>query len=389
MLSLKLDSETEKLRADFSKWLDSNQPPVLSANAPLDTFVEVSRKWQRALAEARWIGVHWPEEFGGRGLTVVQEAVLQELLAERRSPQLVNLFALTMIGPVLIAHGTQEQKERYLQKMLLAEEIWCQGFSEPQAGSDLASVRSTAVKKTENESSYWELNGQKIWTSFAQYADHCFALLRSNPDVPKHKGLSYFLVPMKSEGIDIRPLTQITGEQEFNEVFFDKVKVSPDGLVGSEGDGWKMAISTLMYERVILTFARHLQSEAVLRDIREILSEGDFEESTYSSFGRHVARSMAVRALALSHLLQYSERAPGPEGSLDKLGWSEAFQECCKFGLSLLGSKKLITAGKSVVKEGAFQHRYLYSRGRTIAAGSSEIQRNIIAERILELPKSR
>ncbi len=384
MISLRLNDRTDALRCDFQKWLTANPPPKLDGRVELARFVEVSRVWQRSLAAERWIAVHWPEQYGGRGLTLLDEAVLQECLTAAGSPQLINLFGLTMVGPVLIKHGTDQQKTRFLQRILSAEDIWCQGFSEPDAGSDLAAVKTSAVAAPGG----WEVSGQKVWTSFAQYASWCFLLTRSDTTVAKHKGLSYLLVPMKSAGIDVRPLTQISGDQEFNEVFFDKVPVAAENLVGKPGEGWKIAISTLMYERVVLTFSRHLQSEQLLNEIGAILKDRPCDRAEHLRFGQLIAESMAVRALALSHLIAYdAQTEPGPEGSLDKLSWSESYQRIVKFALELLGPESVITGGKAAVEHGRYQHQYLYSRGRTIAAGTSEVQRNIIAERILGLPK--
>ena len=381
MLSLKLDQQSELLKAEFRSWLKSNPPPVLAETHELSEFVEVSRAWQAKLAAERWVGVHWPEQYGGRGLTILHESLMQECLAEFRSPQLINLFGLTMVGPVLIKHGSDAQRARYLKKILSAEEVWCQGFSEPEAGSDLAAVKTVAAKSADGRE--YALTGQKVWTSFAQYADWCFVLALSNPEAARYQNLSYFLVPMTSAGITTRPLKQISGDSEFNEVFFDAVKVGEDLRVGAEGEGWKIAISTLMYERVVLTFSRHLQSETLLNRIGELLKSAGskVKERESYEYGRLQAKSMAVRALALKHLHSYATEntSPGPEGSLDKLGWSESFQEITSFGLKL--AEKY---GSKDVQE-HFLHQYLYSRGRTIAAGTSEIQRNIIADRVLGL----
>jgi len=383
MISFAVSETTEALRADFERWLKDNPPPLAKQKVELDEFVEVGAKWQHKLAEDRWVGVHWPEEYGGRGLSLVEEAVLQETLAAHRSPQLVGLFGLTMVGPVLIEYGSDAQKARFLSKILSAEEIWCQGFSEPGAGSDLAAVATTAT----NNGSDWQLNGQKVWTSFAQYAQWCFLLARSSKQEKKHRGLSYFLVPMSSEGISVRPLTQISGDSEFNEIFFENTPVASEYMVGAEGDGWKMAISTLMHERVILTFSRHLQSEVALQEIADLLKE-DGTEAQVARFGELCAQMMAVRTLAFSHLMNYSGgSSPGPEGSMDKLFWSETFQEICKLALEVLGPEGLLESGNESVLDGLHLHRYLYSRGRTIAAGTSEIQRSIIAERVLGLPR--
>ncbi len=375
-MRLSLSPAVETLRSELLQWLSENPPPVVKKEGGLDEFVRVSRGWQRQLAAARFAGTFFPAEFGGRGAGLVEEAVVQEELARSGAPQLVGMFGLTMVGPVLLKHGTVEQKQRFVSKILSAEEIWCQGFSEPEAGSDLASLRTTARLEGDN----FIVNGQKVWTSFAQYAEWCFLLVRSDESEKRHKGLSYLLVRMDSPGISIRPLRQITGEAEFNEVFFENVKVPKDQIVGAPGQGWEIAISTLMFERIVLTLSRHLQSEQLLASLNEVVKRKKSDASTLERFGYLTATNMAVRALAASHLVQYSGgKSPGPEGSMDKLFWSETFQEICKFALEL--------SPEQTAEEGEALHQYLYSRGRTIAAGTSEIQRNIIAERILGLPR--
>ncbi|NDC39674.1 MAG: acyl-CoA dehydrogenase [Proteobacteria bacterium] len=278
-----------------------------------------------------------------------------------------------MVGPVLIEHGTPEQKSRYLAKILSGEEIWCQGFSEPGAGSDLAAIKTRA----ETTADGFSISGQKVWTSFAHVADHCFILCRTASESAKHKGLTYLLVDMRSPGITVRPLRQISGDSEFNEVFFDNVKVPASAVVGKPGDGWKIALSTLMYERVVLTFSRQLQSEAALRELLAAHAGGKS-----SGLARLISKACAVRSLAYSHLLGYAAgQSPGPEGSLDKLFWSESFQEIAEAALLASPHRGLQDEHHPEM------HRYLYSRGRTIAAGTSEIQRSIIAERLLGLPR--
>jgi alkylation response protein AidB-like acyl-CoA dehydrogenase len=286
-----------------------------------------------------------------------------------------------MVGPVLISHGNEAQKSRFLARILTGEDIWCQGFSEPGAGSDLAAVRARAVPV---EGGY-SLSGQKIWTSFAHVADWCFVLCRTSEGGRKHEGLSYLLVDMKSKGITTRPLQQISGDKEFNEVFFDEVFVPTENLVGKEGDGWKIAISTLMFERVVLTFARQLQSETALRELLARVTD-ETPETIKADLARCVVDACSTRALAYSHLITYARGgSPGPEGSLDKLLWSESFQRLCKVALAFDGPA--VALGEHAESVGSDVHRYLYSRGRTIAAGTSEIQRGIIAERLLGLPR--
>lgn len=379
MLSLAISPEIEQLRAELRKWLAANPPPSQDSESDpgLAEFQNRGRVWQAKLASGKWLGLHWPVEFGGRGLSLVSEAVVQEELARAGCPQVLGLFGLTMVGPVLIEYGTVEQKTRFLQKILSGEEIWCQGFSEPGAGSDLAAV-STVGEVQANGSIL--LSGQKVWTSFAHIADHCFVLCRTEPGSSRHTGLTYMLVDMKAPGITVRPLKQISGDDEFNEVFFDRTPVPATRVVGRRGDGWKIAISTLMYERVVLTFARHIQSENALREI--IARKDSLSAAQRERLARLVAHACGVRALAYSHLLQYADgKKPGPEGSLDKLYWSEHFQEVTSLALETSGLDALASENKFTT------HNYLYSRGRTIAAGTSEIQRGIIAERVLGLPR--
>lgn len=379
MIKLSISESSEAFRNEFRKWLKSHRPP--KSDSSLASFVVTGRKWQEELASGGWVGVHWPSAYGGRGLTLVEEAIIQEELVSVSSPQLLGLFGLTMVGPVLIAHGSAQQKKRFLSPILNAKEIWCQGFSEPGAGSDLAALKCRAQLTEEG----FIVNGQKIWTSFAHIADFCFLLCRTSDEEMPHRGLSYLLIDMKSKGITTRPLRQLSGDDEFNEVFFDNVHVPRDMVVGAVGDGWKIAISTLMYERVVLTFARQLQSEVTLRNL--VSQYGQSVSAEYKvALAREIARAAATRALAYQHLLNYSKGAtPGPEGSLDKLLWSESFQSISKLALQLRG--RAAALGERAEEVASDVHRYLYSRGRTIAAGTSEIQRNIIAERILELPR--
>lgn len=381
MLKLSLSPDLEKFRQEFKHWLSQNPPPRAVHDSALESFVELGRRWQAQLAEGRWVGVHWPESFGGRSLTLVHEAIIQEELVRAHAPQLLGLFGLTMVGPVLIRHGSEEQKKRFLSNILSAREIWCQGFSEPGAGSDLAALRTKGIPCEREGKRGFLVNGGKIWTSFGQEADWCFLLCRSVEGSERHEGLSYLLVKMDTPGITIRPLPQITGDREFNEVFFEDVFVPEENLVGEIGEGWKIAISTLMYERVILTFSRQLQSETLLRSLLE--KRDSMTATQQTTLAQEVAQFCAVRALAYDHLVDYQEgRTPGPEGSLDKLFWSESFQSLTKFALECQGPDAALSE-----EESPEVHRYLYARGRTIAAGTSEIQKNIIAERIMRLPK--
>lgn len=413
MLRFEASSEVQQFREAFRSWLNANPPPqpqqggLQPQDAALETFVGVGRDWQRRLASGSWLGVHWPKAFGGRGLPLIYEAVVQEELVRANSPQLLGLFGISMVGPILIDYGTEAQQKRFLSRILSGEDIWCQGFSETEAGSDLSALRTSAKRSAaKGAGDGFIVNGHKVWTSFAHVADWCFLLCKSFDGPTRYDGFTYLLVDMRSPGITVRPLRQMSGEAEFNEVLFEDVFVPVENIIGKEGDGWKIAISTLMYERVILTFARQLQSETLLR--REILSRdlNQLSDSQLDQFASHVASLSACRALAYEHLLSYGSISddkavksggndqsgaklgrnirPGPEGSLDKLSWTESFQELCKFILELDGKDGIFSE-----EDNPNMLRYLYSRGRSIAAGTSEIQRNIIAERLLGLPKGR
>ncbi len=327
-----------------------------------------------------------------RGASLIEQVIFEEETARARTPLLINLAGLTMGGPVLIAHGTEEQKHRHLLKILTADEIWCQGFSEPNAGSDLAALKTRAVLEGDS----FVVNGQKVWTSFARYSDWCMLLVRTDPDAPRHKGITFLLVDMKSPGITVRPLKQISGDEDFNEIFFEDVRVPRNNVVGEINGGWEIAITTLMHERATLTFTRQLQSRTALTEML------DLARKTMVN-GKPAARDPLIRqelaqAYIESDIIRYTAYRsltrflrggiPGPEGSLEKLFWSEMYQRMLETPLTLQGPySQLVKGDPRAIDEGRFQHLMLYSRGRTIAAGTSEVQRNIIAERVLKLPR--
>ena len=299
----------------------------------------------------------------------------------------INLAGLTMGGPVLIAHGTEEQKRRHLKRILAADEIWCQGFSEPGAGSDLAALRTRAVL----DGDHFVVTGQKVWTSFARYADWCMALVRTNPDAPKHKGITFLLVDMHSPGVNVRPLRQISGDEDFNEVFFDDVRVPRANVIGTIDAGWDIAITCLMHERQTLTFSRQLQSAVALTDMLDMARQRGLSRDPLvrQALASAVVDSHAMRYTAYRNLTRALRgEVPGPEGSIEKLFWSEMYQRQLETSVRLLGQHGILLKGSThAVDDGRWPHLFLYSRGRTIAAGTSEVQRNIIAERVLRLPR--
>src|SRR5262250_2135920 len=251
--------EQQRFRAEARAWLAENVPADLrgrafaASRADRDE-VDRLREWQRTLHKAGYVGLDWPAEYGGRGVSIMEQIILYEEMSRAEAPQPVNRGGISMLGPTLMKHGTPAQRARHLAKILTAEELWCQGFSEPNAGSDLANLQTRGVR----DGNHFVVNGQKVWTSMAHVADWCFLLVRTDPDAPKHKGISFLLVDMKTPGITVRPLRQMTGEAEFNEVFWDNVHVPVENLVAKENEGWSVAITTLAYERDLLTFIRHI-----------------------------------------------------------------------------------------------------------------------------------
>ena len=389
--------EQEKFRGELRGWLEQKKAEGAFGghqHRSLDEVVSAGRRWQGTLYEGGWCGIHWPREYGGRSAGLLEQIIFQEELARAGSPQLINLLALSMVGPVIIAYGTEAQKRRYLKPILTAEEIWCQGYSEPGAGSDLAALSTRAVL----DGDAYVINGQKVWTSYAQYADFCILLARTDPDVPKHKGITMFIMDMRVPGVDVRPLRQMNGDSEFNEVYLEDVRVPRENIVGKEGQGWDMAVALLMHERATLTFQRQLQSRVALKDLIRLSKEWDAlgeppmrDPIERQRIAQAYIDSEAMRLTALRHLTrQLRGGHPGPEGSMEKLFWSEMYQRMLLGAVGMLGPYGNLAPGDGHAPEdGRWPHLMLYSRGRTIAAGTSEIQRGIIAQRVLGMPKDR
>jgi alkylation response protein AidB-like acyl-CoA dehydrogenase len=329
----------------------------------------------------------WPKEFGGRGATLTEQIILFQEMARAESPQLVNRGGVSMLGPTLMKFGTEAQQKRFLPKILTADELWCQGFSEPNAGSDLANLQTRAVR----EGDHFVVNGQKVWTSMAHVADWCFLLVRTDPAAPKHKGISFLLVDMKTPGISVRPLRQITGEAEFNEVFFDNVRVPVANLVHRLNEGWAVAITTLAYERDLLTFIRHISlRNALHRLVKLTRSRGKSGDPVVRQkiaglwIGEQALQMNAYRSL--TKILRGGQ--PGPEGSTSKLFWSQLDQELALTATEVLGPYSQIAEGSPwAVDHGQWEFYELLARGSGIRAGTSEILRNILAERVLGLAK--
>ncbi len=395
-MDFKLTPQEEAFRDQLRRWLEVNAPgdwaKLRSRFATKEAEIAFLKGWQRKLYEAGYVGFHWPKEYGGRGATIMEQAIFCEEMARAKAPELPNVIGLDMAGPAIIHHGTEAQKKRYLPKILSAEEIWCQGFSEPNSGSDLAALQTRAELKN----GAYLVNGQKVWTSYAHIAQWCILLTRTDPKAPKHKGLTYFLVDMRSPGVTVKPLRQMSGDAEFNELFFENAEVPAENILGRENGGWEVAITTLMFERGPRTISRQLmllQGIDAAIDLARHLDRHGNKASQDPVIRQRLAQfyidSHAVRYSTLRALTKLLRgEPPGPEGSASKLFWSETWQRLLELMLELEGPYALLWEGTDWAIEGGYwQFRHLRSRGDTIAAGTSEIQRNIIAERVLGLPK--
>lgn len=386
--------EEEGFRQELRDWLEEHLPesPPKRGQAGFDSarYTEFLIEWQRTLGKDGWAAIQWPKEYGGRGASIIEQAIYGEEMARHDAPQQVNVIGLGMCGPTIMTCGTEEQKRRYLSKLLSGEHLWCQGFSEPNAGSDVAALRTSAVE----DGDAFILNGQKVWITFAQHCDYCLLLVRTNPDVPKHKGLSMLILDMKSEGVTVRPLTQLTGEAEFNEIFFDNVRVPKENLVGATDDGWRVAITTLMFERVnISTFVQAQRAlDSVVALAQNTRRNGHTAAADPIIRQRLAQRAVELKALHLNELRALTRRArgetPGPEGSVAKLIQSQLIQAITALAMEIEGPASQIMPGSPhAVEEGAWQFPFLRSQASTIAGGTTAVMRNIIAERVLGLPK--
>ncbi|HXQ21080.1 MAG TPA: acyl-CoA dehydrogenase family protein [Candidatus Acidoferrales bacterium] len=392
-MDLSFSPAEEAFRAELDAWLGDNLPREIPEPDTLADEVAFLIKWQRQLAAGRWVGVHWPTEYGGRGVSVIENYIFQEEMARTQAPEIIGRIGVNLVGPTLIGHGTDTQKRRYLAKILTAEEIWCQLFSEPNAGSDLTALRCRA----ERDGDEFVINGQKVWTSYAQFAHWGILLARTDAAAPKAKGISFFIVDMRSPGIAIRPLRQMTGSEEFNEVFLENVRIPATNLVGGLNRGWEIAQTTLAHERG--TSARQLVVHRILLDELIALARRRTVEgtpaATHPILRQRLAQSVIEVELlklqnwrTLTQLLRHGK--PGPESSLVKLFWSEMSQRLHDTAMEILGvDGQLMHGDARAVAHGRWPRSYLYYRAGTIFAGTSEIQRNIIAERVLGLPRSR
>lgn len=394
-MDLNLSAEELAFRNEFRAWLEANVPRDWPEwrEKPLEESFPYLRAWQRKLHEGGWAAVSWPREYGGRSATLMQQAIFWEEMARVEAPPMANALGLGLIGPTIIAYGTDEQKKRFVPKILSAEEIWCQGFSEPNAGSDLAGLQTEARL----DGKHYIVNGQKVWTSYGWVGDWCELVVRTDADVPKHKGLTVLLVDMKSPGVEVRPLRQMTGESEFNELFFRDVRVPAENVLGRVNDGWNVAISTLMHERGSYGARLHLLFKRNISRLIE-LSRQVRRDGCPASKDPLVRQKLAqcyaeIEIMRLNQLRAFSRitatGVPGPEGSIQKIFWSELNQRVQQVAQELLGPYgQLLADDRRAVDHGLWSYGYLRARGNTIEAGTSEVQRNIIGHFVLGLPRS-
>jgi alkylation response protein AidB-like acyl-CoA dehydrogenase len=395
-MDLSLTDSELKFRDEFRAWLKANVPADWEKHRTEDNMqvrFEFLRAWQKRVYQHGWAGIAWPKEYGGRGATLMEQVIFTEEMARAAAPQLANVLGLMLIGPTIIAYGTDAQKRRFLPAILSAEEIWCQGFSEPNAGSDLANVR-TEARLTGDQ---YVINGQKVWTSYGWAADWCALLTRSDASSSQHQGLTYILVDMKSPGVEVRPLRQMTGESEFCELFFRDVRVPAENVLGKVGDGWKVALGTLMHERATLgagvqitlkrQFDRLIElSHSILRNGTPASEDPILRQKLAQSYVEiEIMRLNQMRAISRIN----EKGVPGPEGSIQKIFWTELNQRFQQIAAELLGPFGQLTKGcEQAIDEGQWAYSFLRARGNTIEAGTSEIQRNIVGHFVLGLPKS-
>jgi alkylation response protein AidB-like acyl-CoA dehydrogenase len=391
-MDLGLTPSEQKFRDELRAWLTANLPAktasAVRTAASTAEHHEFLKAWQRKLYEGGYAGINWPKEFGGRGASFIEQAIFQEELALTDAPERMGTIGQGLVGPTIIAVGTETQKKRYLPAILSGDEVWCQGFSEPNAGSDLAAAETKAVRDGDD----FVVNGQKIWTSYAHIADQCLLVVRTDTAAAKHQGLTCLLVDMKSPGVSVRPLKMMSGDSGFNEMFFSNVRVPAAHALGKVNDGWNVAITALSNERANLgtglyvVFKRNL--EAVIDHARKIQRNGKpaladpvlRQRLAQAWVDLEVFRHNTTRSL--SNLNKTG--APGPEGSIQKLYWSELNQRNAQIAMEVLGPQALASGFDG----GRWSYNYLRSRGNTIEAGTSEVQRNIIAQRVLGLPRS-
>ena len=386
-MNLALTEGERAFRDEVRAWLGANVAPAPGFGS-FDEEFEWGRRWQARLAADRWVGVHWPVEFGGRGATPLEVAIFNLEYARSRAPQPVNRTGVNLVGPTLLTHGDDDQRSRWLPAILSAGEIWCQLFSEPGAGSDLAGLTTRATRVDGG----WALDGQKVWTSYAQYSRWGIALVRTDPEAPKHRGITCMAVDMEADGIEVRPLVTMTTEAEFNEVFLDGVFVPDDQVIGGLHAGWSVANTTLAHERgTTFPFKEQVVHEVYLGQLLDLaVASGALDDPLVAD--QLVDAYVKLRVLRLHNWrtmtrLQRGE-APGPESSLAKLAWTDMTQSLSEAALAVVGdAAPLWGPVEGNPAGGRWQRQWLWSKAASIAGGTSEVQRTIIGERMLGLPR--
>jgi alkylation response protein AidB-like acyl-CoA dehydrogenase len=389
-MHLRFSDEDEAFRREVADWMAENLSGEFAGlrgrGGPGDesAMVEKRRAWERRLSEGGWTCVGWPREHGGRGASLTQQVIFHEEYARAGGPGRLGLMGEGMLGPTILAFGSDAQKRRFLPGIVRGEEIWCQGYSEPNAGSDLANVQTRARREGDD----WVIDGQKVWTSWAQWADWCFVLCRSDPDAPKHKGLAYLLVPMHQAGLEIRPIVQMTGDAEFSEVFFNGARTAAENIVGEPGDGWKVAMGTLAFERGAMTLGQQIGFRNELAQVIAIAKRNGAaadpvmrQRLADAWIGLEIMRYNALRMLSRSEGAELA-----PEAMITKIYWATWHRNLGKLAMDVLGAESEIaeTAPYGLTR---LQRLFLFTRSDTIYAGSNQIQRNLIAQRALGLPR--
>ncbi|MBT2450045.1 acyl-CoA dehydrogenase family protein [Streptomyces sp. ISL-43] len=377
-------SSVEEFRSEVRSWLRAHLTGEFAAlkgrggpGREHEAFAE-RLAWERHMAAHGWTCVGWPVAYGGRGASTEQQIAFHEEYALADAPARVNHIGEQLLGPTLIAHGTEEQRRRFLPPIRAVEELWCQGYSEPGAGSDLAGVRTRAALVDGD----WVVDGQKIWTSLAHESQWCFVVARTTPGSLRHAGLSYLLVPMDQEGVEVRPITQLTGTSEFNEVFFDGARTDAAHIVGAPGEGWAVAMATLGFERGVSTLGQQVGFRRELENLAGLARRN-------GAMADPLIRDRLVRAWIGLETMRAGALRPGSAPSAAKLYWARWHRDLGELAMDVCGSASLVAAGSygDPYDLDDWQRLFLFSRSDTIYAGSDEIQRNIVAERILGLPK--
>lgn len=406
-MDLTYPPEAEEFRVEIRTWLEQNLPEGWFDEGFEMTPEEkaaFNEAWPAKLYGGGWICASWPKEYGGKGLSTMENVVLAEEFARAKAPLRADFFGDTLVGPTILQHGTEEQKKHFLPKIMQGEMAWCQGFSEPNSGSDLASLKTTAVLDGDE----WVINGQKVWTTQAQFADYCFLLARTDPEAPKHKGISYLLVPMDQPGIEVRGIVQPDGTAEFNEVFFTDARCPKDNVVGGLNDGWKVANSTLSHERGMsaTTGYRRFQQEYELM-VAEAQRNGKIDDPIIrQGLARYYTK---VQILRINGLRSLTQTLNGTKdlgvislGLTNKMFWSEMHRDAMELALDIFGTASMLidtapeggswpavmrAEGRDTYKPSPMMSAFFFSRSETIWGGTAEIQRNIVGEKFLGLPR--